>query len=100
MSDKMTASPSHKPSMIWIEFTEARPTFTGTRKAPCPPGLSLNKLMVLFSFPNAGPAYIEHVVHPLQVDGSIHAQFGPRALGKFPGEFDIDRHRSVLYSRI
>src|SRR5580700_1339720 len=50
--------------------------------------------------PERRPAYIEHVVHPLQVDGSIHAQFRPRALGKFPGEFYVDRHRSVLYSRI
>src|SRR5208282_3957632 len=50
--------------------------------------------------PECWTADIEHVVHPLQVDGSVHAQVRPRALRKFPGEFDVDRHCSVLHGRI
>src|SRR5690242_7329769 len=54
MSERITVSPSCNPSRIWIEFTDARPTFTGTRTAPLPSESSLKRLRVLFSCPNAG----------------------------------------------
>src|SRR5258708_517069 len=49
MSERMTVPPSRRPSKIWIEFTDSRPTFTGTRIASLLSASSLNKLMVLFS---------------------------------------------------
>src|SRR5215469_4841454 len=54
MSDRMTVSPSPRPSSTSMLFTEALPTFTGILTAVLPSELSLNSEIVLFSLPKAG----------------------------------------------
>ncbi len=81
-------------------FTEARPTLTGTRVAPLPSGVHLEQAQRGVFVAQRRTAYVKHIGHPFQVDGSIHAQVGPGALRKRPGKLYVNRDRSVLYGGI
>jgi len=54
MSDRITRSPTFKPSAISMAFTEARPKRTGTRSAPLPSASMRNKVPGLPGCANTG----------------------------------------------
>ena len=81
-------------------FTEARPTFTGTRTAVLPSAPSLNRLIVLFSFPNAGrPTNSTSVIRSRSIVPST-LRSGRAPSGSAPASLYVNRHRSVHYRRI
>ena len=54
MSERITWSPTFRPSLISMVFTELRPNVTFTLLAYLPSGSSLKSVTVLFSCPNTG----------------------------------------------
>ena len=83
MSESTTVSPSCNPSTIWIEFTDARPTFTGTLSGFVSIGPEFEKTDRAVLLPERRASHIQNIVQAFQVDGAVHAQIGPRAFRQF-----------------
>ena len=96
MSDRTTWSPTFRPdsdldgvhrgpAQLHLDPVGLGPLRIEAEEADQAVGLALG-----------GPAHVEHVVEPLQLDRAVHRQVGPRALGQGAVEVEVDRHRAVL----
>ena len=68
--------------MISTVFTEVRPSFTLIRLASLALLLEPEEADQAVGLALGGPAHVEDVGQPLQLDGAVHREVGPRALGQ------------------
>ncbi len=97
VSERITSSPSSSPSITSMVLTEARPSDTRVRRASSEPFTMPEQADLALALPLGGAAHVQHVLEPLELDDSVHAEVRPGALGQLPGELHVHRDGAVLH---
>ena len=100
MSERITWSPSFKPRLHFhrvhrrLADRDLRPH---ERHAVAAEPEEADDALLLAV---GGPADVEDVVEPLELDRAVHAQVRPRALRQFALQRDVHGHGAVLHGRV